>query len=394
MTRIVLASVLVVALAGLSRGDDFADTRTREQLLAQKWNREVNVALDTARRLERTDPAAARDVVQAALTGLRAATGLDEKTRQELGRQLESRLGSASAVRPRPVTPPPAPSFVAQGPAARPSAAPPAPSQTDIAKSFYDRTKEKVDAAKSQKSDAGRAFNGTIAGVEKPAATPTGDQALVLAPNSKEIMAKREVPLNKKEAAVMNILGSQITPDFTGMTLRQGLEYLNTKTGLLIVPDPQSLKDANVDLDEQVNFKSSSKLSVRTVLRKILADKGLSYIVSENGVDVVTVEKARNSTVVRAYPILDLITPIQPQPQLVYDPFTGRFVPNIPGTGIPTQKAIAAAQIADVIRLQVDPSYWQPNGPGSIAFNEATGTLVVRASAEIQFMVGSAIYKR
>ena len=106
----------------------------------------------------------------------------------------------------------------------------------------------------------------------------------------------------------MKILGSQMTVDFTGMTLRQGLEYLNTKTGLLILPDPQSLKDANVDLDEQVNFKSSNKLSVRSILRKILADKGLSYTVNENGVDVVTVEKARNSTVVRVYPVGDLVT--------------------------------------------------------------------------------------
>ena len=207
-------------------------------------------------------------------------------------------------------------------------------------------------------------------------------------------MAKREVPLNKKEAAVMKILGSQITPDFTGMSLRQGLEYLNQKTGLLILPDPQSLKDANADLDEQINFKSSSKLSVRAILRKILADKGLSYTVNENGIDVVTVEKARNSTVVRVYPINDLVTPIQPQPQIVYDPFTGRFVPNIPGTGIPTQKAIAGAQIADLIRLSVDPSYWAPNGPGTITFNELTGTLAIRASAEIQFMVSGAIYRR
>src|SRR4051812_31439771 len=115
MSRIVLASVLVFAFAGLSRGDDFADTRTREQLLVQKWTREVNVALDSARRLERTDPAAAREAVQSALAALRGASGLDEKTRQDLSRQLESRLRGGSVVPPRPVTPAPtAPSVVAQ----------------------------------------------------------------------------------------------------------------------------------------------------------------------------------------------------------------------------------------------------------------------------------------
>ncbi|HEX3315201.1 MAG TPA: hypothetical protein VHR72_09945 [Gemmataceae bacterium] len=395
MTRVVLASVLVVALAGVSRGDDFSDVRTREQLLAQKWTREVNVALDTARRLERTDPASARGILQSALTGLQSAPGLEEKTRHDLSRQIELRLQGSDAVRPRPA----APSAFAQAPAAPlpvspPSASTTRPSLTDTAKSFYERTKEKIDAGKAQKTEAGKAFRGTIAGAEQGGATPTGDQAMLLAPNHKELMAKREVPLNKKEAGVMKILGTPIAPDFTGMTLRQGFDYLNQKTGLLIMPDPQSLRDANVDLDEQVNFKSSSKLTVRSILRKMLADKGLSYIVNENGVEVVTVERARTSTVVRIYPIGDLVTPIQPQPQVVYDPFSGRFVPNIPGTGVPTQKAIAGAQIADLLRTTVDPSYWAPGGPGTIVFHEGTGSLAVRASAEIQFMISSALYGR
>ena len=396
MSRIVLASVFVCALAGLSRGDDFDDVRTREQLAIQKYTREVNVALDAARRLERTDPVGARDVLQGALASVKTAQGLDERTRKDLGRQLESRLRSGDAVRPTPAPQPvaqqptsPTPRAFAQAPAT-----PPPGSLTDNARAYYEKRKGTVASTKTEKTDAGKAFNGTIAGVEKPAATPTGDKSLLVAPNHQELMAKREPPLNKKEAAVMKALGSQMAPDFSGMSLRQGFEYLNEKTGLLISPDPQSLKDASVDLDEQVNFKSSNKMSVRAILRKILGDKGLSYTVNENGVDVVTAEKARNTTVVRVYPINDLVTPIQPQPQFIYNPFTGGFVPNIPGTGIPTQKAIAGAQIADIIRTSVDPSYWQPNGPGSITFNELTGTLVIRASAEIQFMVSGALYRR
>ena len=120
MTRVALASVLVFGLAAITRGDDFADVRTREQLVAQKWTREVNVALDAARRLERTDPAGARDVLQSAMTGLRSASGLDEKTRQDLTRQVESRLRGGDAVRPRPVAPSSLPT-VAQAPSASPT---------------------------------------------------------------------------------------------------------------------------------------------------------------------------------------------------------------------------------------------------------------------------------
>src|SRR5262249_1518134 len=154
----------------------------------------------------------ARGVLQSALTGLQTASGLDEKTRQDLTRQIESRLHGGDAVRARPVTPAPPTTSVTQSPASSYSPySPPTPtakpSLTDTAKSYYDRTKEKIDSAKTQRNDAGKAFNGTVAGVEKGGATPTGDQAMLLAPNHKELMAKRETPLNKKEAAVMKILG-------------------------------------------------------------------------------------------------------------------------------------------------------------------------------------------
>ena len=77
-----------------------------------------------AARLERTDPVGARDLLQSALTGVRAAAGLDEKSRQDLSRQLESRLRSGDAVRPTPAPQPVAqqPTAPTTGPAPRPQA--------------------------------------------------------------------------------------------------------------------------------------------------------------------------------------------------------------------------------------------------------------------------------
>ena len=101
-----------------------------------------------------------------------------------------SRRGDA--IRPRSVTPSSSPSFVWQGSVA-----------VDISdcQAFADRygeepldkTKGTIDSAKTQKTDSGKAFAGTIVGVEKGGATPTGDQSMLLAPNHAELMAKRDV---------------------------------------------------------------------------------------------------------------------------------------------------------------------------------------------------------
>jgi hypothetical protein len=264
-------------------------------------------------------------------------------------------------------------------------------SLSDTAKSIIDQRKSALDKSTQQKNDAAKGFSGVIGSTQKSAIP--NDQPLTLAPNAKEIMAKREVPLNKKEAAVMTSLGKTMTVDFTGKNLRQVIDYLSSQTGLTILPDPASLKEAGADLEDQVNFKSPGPLSVRAILRKVLADRGLSYIVTENGVDVVTIEKARQATVVRVYPIGDLVQPIRPIPQFVYDPFTGRLMPALPGQVV-TPQQIAGQQIVEIVKSSVDPSYWAPAGPGTVTFHEATGALIVRASAEIQFQIGQALYKR
>ena len=100
------------------------------------------------------------------------------------------------------------------------------------------------------------------------------------------------------------------------------------------------------------------------------------------------------------YNVRDLVTPIQPQPQYVVGPFGG-LVPVAPGTfppgtpGVTPSFSQAMGQtIAEMVRTSVDPTYWAPTGPGTVTFNEATGSLIVRASAEVHFMVNSALYRR
>src|SRR5581483_11986329 len=116
--------------------------------------------------------------------------------------------------------------------------------------------------------------------------------------------------LTPKEVALLRTLNSTLSVDFRDVSFKDVLGYLQDKTGLAIIVDNGSLRDAMIDYDEEkVTFKAN-KVTVRTILRKILADRGLAYVLKEGTVQVVTNQRAREMMVVRTYPINDLVTPV------------------------------------------------------------------------------------
>ena len=392
MSRIALLSAAFVLTIGFAAAQDLDDAKIREQVIAQKWTRDTAAALDAARGLQRTDPASARETLNSAVAAVSSAKGLSDGVRQNLIRQLQSGL---TQLQPRPATPttkpaPNRPAFAEESP--RPpaySASKPSSGPSSVAKSIIDQNRSQTakNAEASQQRTSGT--NAVVNGVRNDNVIP-GDKGIVVGPNHKELIAKRQPKGDPKEEAVMNGLGTVVQTDFDGKTFRQVLEYLTDKTGLVLLPDNASLKEMMVEYDDQVNFKLNAKLTVRSVLKKMLAERGLSYTIADGIVQIVTVEKARNATVARVYNVSDMVAPIRPQqPQMVYNPLTGTFVP-----AGPTPNQVAGQGIVDAIKASVDPLYWAPNGPGSVTFNEATGTVIVRASTEIQFMLGKALNGR
>jgi hypothetical protein len=145
------------------------------------------------------------------------------------------------------------------------------------------------------------------------------------------------------------------------------------KTGLNILVDEGSLKDAMLESSDPVTLKVK-KVTVRTVLKKVLADRSLGYILKDGTVQVVTAQKARETMVVRAYPIDDLVG----GGNQLYGPFVNRAI------------MLSNVQtLIQTIQNAIDPSLWNVNGgPGSIVFSEATRSLIIRAPAEMHYMFG------
>src|SRR5262249_44202621 len=81
--------------------------------------------------------------------------------------------------------------------------------------------------------------------------------------------------LSPKEIALVKALNSVMSVDFNETPLKKVLEVLQDRTGQAIIVDPGSLKESNTDYNDPVTFKVN-KAAFRTILRKVLADNGLT----------------------------------------------------------------------------------------------------------------------
>src|SRR5205807_2178049 len=90
-----------------------------------------------------------------------------------------------------------------------------------------------------------------------------------------------------------------------------------------LIVDEASMRDAMADYDDPVSFKVE-KVTVRTILKKVLGDRGLTYIIKEGNIQVMTPKKASEHTVVRTYQVDDLVAP-SPQMQMMFGPIVGQL---------------------------------------------------------------------
>jgi hypothetical protein len=110
----------------------------------------------------------------------------------------------------------------------------------------------------------------------------------------------------------------------------------------------------------------------RTVLRKILGDAGLTYIIKDEAIQIVSPQTAKEMMVTRVYSISDLTTS------------------RIGGTGLGALETLKnVATIIELIEDSVDPQSWRKNGGnGTIRYDAVSQALIVKQSAEFHAMYG------
>lgn len=193
----------------------------------------------------------------------------------------------------------------------------------------------------------------------------------------KEITASRAKiaghRLTAKEAAILKALDMPLKVDFAKTRFRDVLAYLSQKSGQVITVPEVTLEEAEIDYDSVVTLKLTKPMPMRSILRKVLRDHGLTYVTKDESIQVVTPERARQMMVVRVHEVMDLCGPPAPNASLVY--LTNRN----------------ATHLKRIIENMIEPELWAVHdGPASITYQYSTVSFTIRAPAELHLRLGVA----
>jgi len=188
--------------------------------------------------------------------------------------------------------------------------------------------------------------------------------------------------LGPEEEAILQSLEKIVKKGVKDAPFEETLQTLSNLINQPLYLDKKSLEDAGLDLRRPVSIPDN--VTARTALRGILQSQGLTFILKDKVLQVVTFEKARENMVTRAYYLGDVIA--------ATGPFSGAVTW---GPYIDFQQTQANAQvIVDSITKSIDPLTWrEKGGPSTVIFNYASMSLIVRAPAEVHSSLGSA-FKR
>lgn len=197
-----------------------------------------------------------------------------------------------------------------------------------------------------------------------------------LAPDWKErqeLRRRLEPRLGPDEEKILTALEKPAGPAVANMPFEETLQRLSTLVNQPLYIDEPSLEAAGVDKLRPVSTPGG--VSARTALRAVLQSQGLTFVIRDKAIVVLSLEKARESLVTRAYYLGDTVAGVGP---------TGGAVTW--GPLADAQQTMANAQlVVDAITKGVDPLVWkEKGGPATVQFHYPSLSLIVRAPAEVQ----------
>jgi hypothetical protein len=362
--------------------DPLPDVRARLAVEAQRVEQMVKNGRDYAYRIVRSDPAnlgAARDRIRSLIVAVEDDKSLRPERRSALLRALKSDLTTLAAAavdrRPRAEF---VPQRQAQADMHRADDVQRATAGQrnfkDIQALFNSRALALADARRLPQQKA-EGFRATQVQVDK-SATPVAED--ITFPDDWAEKSKRRSPGNKltaKERAIMEALAKPISVDFENNTLSSVLEWLGKVMGHDIITDKQALEEVGATYESMVTLKLRN-VTARTVLRKILADLNLTYVVRNETIQVTSIARAKEMVTTRTYYIGDLVNFVNP---------------NLPPALNQVQMLQNIAIVVNSITTQIDPQSWNknnPDAPGAITFDPITMTLIIKQTAEVHMALG------
>jgi hypothetical protein len=185
--------------------------------------------------------------------------------------------------------------------------------------------------------------------------------------------------LTEEEKKLIKALNTPITTTFKDKPLQSVLEYLEKSTAEKGFPLHFEVEKAALD-QLMLNYESpvsgkANNISMRGFLKQLFGDIGLTYVIRNGKIIVTTPDRAAQMLVLKTYYIGDLIS----LPNFTLGPINNQLqlVQNV------------AALIAFI--QSIEPSSWQPTGPGTNFFNPLTMSISIKQTAEMQLMLSGGL---
>ncbi len=232
-----------------------------------------------------------------------------------------------------------------------------------------------IEESKDMANEQGRRFRIAMLDIDKSALPAIGD--IEFPKDWKEKMARRaklEVPFfGPEEKKILEALEKPVSGGVKNAPFEESIQTLSTLIDLNIYLDKKSIEDVGADLRKPVDVPGN--VSARTALRAMLQSQGLTFIIKDKILQVVSVEKARENMVTRSYEIRDLVQ--------TGGPFNGAVTW---GPYVDFQQTQQNAQMMiDAISGSIDPMVWKGKGggPATITFHYPSMSIIVRAPSEV-----------
>jgi hypothetical protein len=367
-----IAAILVLATSISAQSDNRLEQIKRlNRVAAQKTESDIRDLAKEAASVIKTDPSMALEVLEAAQKTVKEDTVLSDAQRDSLNRLLNTYIRDAKAaggkieVREK--------DAAVRKEVARPRQDDEGSQRTREIAERLNRTRDSLRESRDLRNKQTRGLTAAERDVGS-SAIPSGED-IKFPKNWPELVRTRSkgVPMTKAEKALMKALESTIDANFDNIRFEDVIKYLEDKAGITILMDKLALEQQAVTYETTVKFRAR-KVSMRTVLRRILADHGLTYYIKDEAIQVTTPDKAREVMSVRTYYIGDIVSLI-----------------NFDLGPVLNQQQVLdnAKRIIDMIQTQIEPDSWSVNkGAGTIFFEPSKMVLVVKATAEVHYMLG------
>ena len=173
------------------------------------------------------------------------------------------------------------------------------------------------------------------------------------------------------ELRIQRALAERGSLEVVEKPLREVVQELSRQFQVQIVVSQKKLEEASVSPDTPITKKLHS-LPLESILRRVLADLELGFVVRDNVLLISTPEDIESQLDTRVYPVLDLVTQL------------GRG-----SQGASSNPERDYASLIDTITCTIAPDTWDAlGGPGSITAFDNAGVLVVSQTHEIQDQIG------